>query len=204
MPSITPIYRVRLALALALSLAAFPGSAGAAAVRTLTLDEALSIAMDQNRDIQKARAYGELVQGKYLEERAAALPTFSLNGAASYTRDDSQSALMGGISGEQTRTADLRLTQTLFSWGKIGAAIRGAKEGMKTAEDQLRLYQQAARRDVSVAFYDLLLAKELRALALSNLQQKERHQAEAQKRLAAGIATCHFRGRGNDHRHHHA
>jgi outer membrane protein TolC len=42
---------------------------------------------------------------------------------------------------------------------------------------------------VTVAFYDVLLAKELRALALSNLQQKERHLAEAQKRLGAGVAT---------------
>jgi outer membrane protein TolC len=176
-----------LSLVLALGLA--PGICRAEAVRTLTLDSALEIAMNQNRDIQKARAYGSMVQGRYLEERAAALPTLSFNASAAYTRDDSQSALMGGITGTQTRVADLRLTQTLFSWGKIGAAIRGAKEGLKTAEDQLRIFQQAARRDVTVAFYDVLLAKELRALALSNLQQKERHLAEAQKRLGAGVAT---------------
>jgi outer membrane protein TolC len=184
-----PKLKTCLALGLCLAVLLAAGPARAAAVRTLTLNDALAIAMEQNRDIQKARAYGELVQGKYLEERAAALPNLSLNASAAYTRDDSQKALMGGISGEQTRTADLRLTQTLFSWGKIGAAIRGAKEGMKTAEDQLRIFQQAARRDVTVAFYDVLLAKELHALAVSNLQQKERHQAEAQKRLGAGVAT---------------
>ena len=168
---------------------ALAGGAQAAEVRILTLDQALDIAMEQNRDIHKARAYGELVQGRYLEERAAALPSLSLNASAAYSKDESQSALMGGISGTQTRGADLRLTQTLFSWGKIGAAIRGAREGLKTAEDQLRLFQQGARLDVTVAFYDVLLAKELRALAVSNLQQKERHQSEAQKRLAAGVAT---------------
>ena len=173
-----------------LALACAPGACRAEAPpRVLTLDAALAIAMDQNRDIQKARAYGDLVQGKYLEERAAALPTLSLDGSVAYTRDDSQSALTGGITGEQTRAVDLRLTQTLFSWGKVGAAIRGAKEGLKTSEDQLRIFQQAARRDVTVAFYDVLLAKELRALALSNLQQKERHLTEAQKRLASGVAT---------------
>ena len=174
---------------LAFCLCLSPGVSRAQATRVLTLDAALAIAMDQNRDIQKARAYGELVQGRYLEERAAALPTLSLNGSAAYTRDDSQSALTGGITGEQTRAVDLRLTQTLFSWGKVGAAIRGAKEGLKTSEDQLRIFQQAARRDVTVAFYDVLLAKELQALAFFNLQQKERHQSEAQKRLGAGVAT---------------
>ena len=157
--------------------------------RLLTLDEALQIAMEQNRDILKARAYGELVQGRYLEERAAALPALSLNASGAYSRDNSQSAFLGGDASTRTKVADLRLTQTLYSWGKIGAAIRGAKEGLKTAEDELRLFQQGARREVTVAFCDLLLAKELRALALSNLQQKERHLAEAQKRLAAGVAT---------------
>jgi outer membrane protein TolC len=174
---------------LCLALAGIPGLSRAETTRTLTLDAALAIAMEQNRDIQKALAYGEMVQGRYLEERAAALPSLSLNSSAAYTRDDSQSVLMGGITGTQTRVVDLRLSQTLFSWGKVGAAIRGAKEGMKTAEDQLRIFQQAARRDVTVAFYDVLLARELRALALSNLQQKERHLAEAQKRLGAGAAT---------------
>jgi outer membrane protein TolC len=185
----TTAARFPTSLLLFLAITCAPSLGHAESTRVLTLDAALSIAMDQNRDIQKARAYGDLVQGKYLEERAAALPTFSLNGSAAYSRDNSQSVLMGGITGQQTRVVDLRLTQTLFSWGKVGAAIRGAKEGLKTSEDQLRIFQQAARRDVTVAFYDVLLAKELRSLALSNLQQKERHLAEAQKKLAAGIAT---------------
>jgi hydrophobic/amphiphilic exporter-1 (mainly G- bacteria), HAE1 family len=189
----------------ALSIGLAPGVCSAAEARTLTLDQAMAIAMDQNRDIQKARAYARLVHGRYLEERAAALPSLSLTGSASWSNDDSQGALLGSFSQSAggtgvgstpatvtstgTRGVDLRLTQTLFNWGKVGAAIRGASEGLKTAEDQLRLYQQAARRDVSVAFYDVLLAKELRALALSNLQQKERHLAEAQRRLTAGVAT---------------
>lgn len=182
--------RLFLTICAVLALAGAPAVCHPAApARVLTLDQALALAMDQNRDIQKARAYADLVKGRYVEERAAALPSLSLNGSADYSRDDSQKALTGGITGSQTRVIDLRLSQTLFSWGKVGAAIRGAKEGLKTAQDQLRLFQQAARRDVTVAFYDVLLAKELRALSLSNLQQKERHLTEAQKRLAAGVAT---------------
>ena len=178
-----------LAVAICASILLSFGSASAAEPRVLTLDDALSIAMERNRDIEKARAYGQYVQGRYLEERSAALPSLTLDAGAAYSRDESQSALTGGIASTQTRRGELRLNQTLFSWGKIAAAIRGAEEGLKTAEDRLRLYQQAARRDTTVAFYDVLLAKELRALAQSNLQQKERHLAEAQKRLGAGVAT---------------
>ena len=50
-------------------------------VKVLTLDEALAIAASHNHDIQKAIEYQKWVQGKYLEERAAALPQASFSGS---------------------------------------------------------------------------------------------------------------------------
>ena len=46
--------------------------AQAAETQSLTLEQALAIAADRNRDIQKAREYRNWVEGKYVEERAAA------------------------------------------------------------------------------------------------------------------------------------
>lgn len=161
----------------------------AAEIRTLTLDQALSIARDRNRDIDKAREYGRYVQGRYVEERAAALPQLSLNGSLALAQDDSQSALIGMAPRQFTRAVDLTLSQPLFTWGKVGAAIRGAKVGLKTADEQLRLSQQAAYRDVSAAFYDILLTKELHTLAVENLAQKQRLQNEARRKYEAGVAT---------------
>jgi len=46
----------------------------AASVRILTLDDVRTIAMDQNKDIQKALEYRRYVEGRYVTERAAALP----------------------------------------------------------------------------------------------------------------------------------
>ena len=45
-----------------------------ASVKVLTLEQALAIAAEQNRDVQKAIEYKNWVQGKYIEERAYALP----------------------------------------------------------------------------------------------------------------------------------
>jgi HAE1 family hydrophobic/amphiphilic exporter-1 len=163
-------------------------SAHAAESRTLTLDQALSVAMEKNRDIEKAREYAKYVQGKYIEERSAALPQMSLNASASVARDESQS-LFGTVSRQFTRTADVTLSQPLYTWGKIGAAIRAAEVGLKTADEQLRLYRQAAYRDVSTAFYDILLTRELYRLAGENLAQKIRHQEETRRRFAIGVAT---------------
>jgi HAE1 family hydrophobic/amphiphilic exporter-1 len=60
---------------------------------------------------------------------------------------------------------------------------------MNTAREQLRLAQQAARRDVTAAFYNILLARELLRLSGENLKQKQRHSEEAHKRFESGVAT---------------
>jgi HAE1 family hydrophobic/amphiphilic exporter-1 len=163
-------------------------NAHATETRSLTLDQALTIAMEKNRDIEKAREYAKYVQGRYVEERAAALPQMALTAGASLSKDESQ-GFTGMTSRQYSRTADVTLSQPLYTWGKIGAAIRAAEVGLKTADEQLRLYRQAVYRDVTATFYDILLSKELHRMAGENLAQKRRHQDEAHRKFAAGVAT---------------
>ncbi|SKA16677.1 Outer membrane protein TolC [Trichlorobacter thiogenes] len=160
-----------------------------AAPQLLTLEDCLKIAADKNLDIQKAKEYANYVQGRYVEERAAALPQLGLQAGFGYSKDDSTKALYGAAQMQANRTVDLSLSQPLYTWGKIGAALRAAEVGLKTADQQLRLFRQAAFRDVSIAFYDVLLAKELHRLAQENLAQKERHHTEAKRKFEAGVAT---------------
>lgn len=161
----------------------------AAEIRTLTLEQALSIAMEKNRDIEKAREYASYVQGRYVEERSAALPQLSLNGSVMLSQDDSQKALTGISPRQYSRVVDLTVSQPLYTWGKVNAAIRAAEVGLKTADEQLRLYRQSTCRDVSTAFYDILLARELNALASENLAQKKRLLDESRRKFTVGIAT---------------
>lgn len=156
----------------------------------VTLDKALQIALEKNKDIQKAREYRHQVEGRYVEERAAALPQFLIQAGLSRDRDESQKAIFRTIPVErETRSASIGFSQILYSFGQVEAAIRAAKIGIKTADDQLVLYQQAALKEVSAAFYDVLLAKELYALACQNLEQRNRHSDEARKKYQAGTAT---------------
>ncbi len=158
--------------------------------KILTLEQALEIAADRNRDIQKAREYFKWVRGKYVEERAAAFPQLTLTGSASILQDKTMIIAPETLPDKMKMySGEVGLTQTLFTWGKVGAAIRAAREGFSIAGEQLRLYRQAAFRDVSVAFYDVLLSKELHAIARQNLEQKGRHLEEARRKYAAGVAT---------------
>lgn len=157
-------------------------------VTSLTLDEAINIALEKNKDILKAREYRNLVLGRYVEERAAALPRLLITGGINRSYDET-ARLLSGLPRQESRVADVQLSQALFTWGQVGAAMRAARYGIATADDQLRLFRQAAVRDVSASFYDVLLAKELNGIVVLNLRQKERHLDEAQKKYVAGIAT---------------
>ena len=170
-------------------------------VETLTLEQALAIADANNRDIQKAREYSQWIYGKYLEERAQALPQVSFLGKQrrNYTHEDYSGTLNSDplnlfIPGTRslttnTTSGELNITQPLYTWGKLSAAIRAAKVALSTSDQQLRLYRQATWRDVTAAFNDVLLAKELHAIALESLAQKESHLEEAKKKLSLGTAT---------------
>jgi len=182
------------ALALALVLlapASLPARPDPAAPRVLTLDDAVAIALEKNRDLEKARAYQRWVQGKYVEERAAALPRIAAEGSYGRAWDGSYSSLFGDLfpAGQTTRIAGLSVTQTLFSWGQVGAAVRAAKSGIAAAEDQLDHYRQSAIRDVTAAFYDVLLARRLREIAAATLALREQQLADVEGRLRLGTAT---------------
>jgi len=112
------------------------------------------------------------------------------SGAIVHNRDESQKAygFLARLE-NQTRSAEIGLSQALYTFGQVGAAMRAAKVGLATADDQLRLFRQAALRDVSSSFYDILLAKELYNLAVQTLNQKIRVLDEARRKYAAGIAT---------------
>jgi len=171
-----------------LASAAEPAASGR---RVLTLSDALSIAAEKNRDVAKARAYQSWVRGKYVEERAGALPSVAATGSVGRSWDGTYAALTDGLfpSGQTVKAAGVSLTQTLFAWGKVGAAVRAAKDGIASAEDQLEHYRQAAARDVTEAFYDVLLARRLEAIARETLENRERQLGEAEKRHELGTAT---------------
>ena len=77
-------------------------------IKTLTREEALKIALEKNKDIQKAREYKNSVEGRYVEERSAALPQLTLNGGFTRDRDDSLKNLFRGLFPPEKETAEWR------------------------------------------------------------------------------------------------
>jgi HAE1 family hydrophobic/amphiphilic exporter-1 len=159
------------------------------AVRVLTLREAVDLAMAHNRDVAAARELRSSVTGRYVEERASALPQLTFSSGMQRSWDETSSAATFMPSGTTVRFGRFDLSQSLYTWGQVESALRAAKIGFANADDRLRFARQAAERAVTASFYDVLLAREFQAIALRNLEQKERHLDEAKKKQAAGVAT---------------
>jgi hydrophobic/amphiphilic exporter-1 (mainly G- bacteria), HAE1 family len=170
------------------AVAAPPARAGA---RVLTLEDAVQLAREKNRDVAKARAYQDWVQGKYVEARAGALPSVAGQASVSVGWDDATRRLAHNLQPASTTAKQLGVTlsQALFTWGKVGAAVRAARLGVDAAEDELEHFRQAAVRDVTEAFYDVLFARKLHDIALETLAQRERQLREAEGRHRLGTAT---------------
>jgi HAE1 family hydrophobic/amphiphilic exporter-1 len=163
-------------------------AAESAAVEILTLDEALRAAVANNRDVAKARELRTFLEGKYVDERAAALPQFLATAEALRAWDESQ-ILFGAPPVVNRYAAQVGVSQPLYSSGAVSAGIRAAGKGLATADDRLRIARHAVLRDVHAAFHDILLGRELNRIAIEDRAQKARHLDEARKRTAAGTAT---------------
>ena len=167
-----------------------PAAAAAdpAAVEFLTLDEALRAAVANNRDVAKATELQTLLEGKYVEERAAALPQFLATAEALRAWDEGQ-FLLGAPPAINRYAAQVGVSQPLYSSGAVAAGIRAAGKGLATADDRLRIARHAVLREVDAAFHDILLGKEMNRIATEDRAQKTRHLDEARKKFAAGTAT---------------
>lgn len=160
----------------------------AAAQKVIALGECLQRTLEYSRDMLIAKEGIRISEGRYIEERAAALP--KLTGQAGILRlhDDLPTIPGAGQNGYE-QTANANLTQALFTWGQIGAALKAARYDKAASEDQYREARQLALREAATGFYDLLLTMELEAVERENLAQKRRHAEETEKKYQMAVAT---------------
>jgi HAE1 family hydrophobic/amphiphilic exporter-1 len=154
----------------------------------LTLEQTLSLAAEQSHEVKQAHEYRAEVEARYIVERSAALPQFTVSGTGSLASDASQQEI-GIFERTDSYTAKLGVVQPLFTWGQISAALRLADIGRTTSDDRMATARGTSQRNAALAFYDVLLTREYAALAARNLEMRERHLEEARRRLAAGTVT---------------
>lgn len=157
--------------------------------RMLTLSDCLDLTIQYSREVLLAKEGIKQSEGLYIQERSAAFPKLTGSAGLIHGRDESFAVMPNApVEVDQYQTS-LNLTQALFTWGQIGAAINAAKYDRASAGHLLHQARQMALRNAAISFYDLVLTRELERVARDNLAQKQRHLDETQRKHQLGVAT---------------
>ena len=176
--------------AAALALFACAASASAQALK-LTLDMAITLGLENSPDV-KAKEFAVLSSQKDVKEaRAAYYPEMSAGSNFSHSFTGAGQA---GSSGTVASTQDqiglsLDLSQTLYSFGRLNAAVAAAAQNVETAKLDLEEAKRSLAVEIQRGFYGYLLAREVLAVKTQALSYKEEALEVARIRYEAGLTT---------------
>lgn len=118
---------------------------------SLTLTECMSVAIQHNRAMKRARAEVERVGGDRIIEKSRFLPHIDLLG--SYDRSQSNSA----TSVIRDRSVSLRLTQRLLEFGRDASSLVNLRRDQRDAFFALENTAASTLRSVREGFFSILL-----------------------------------------------
>ncbi|HVX40437.1 MAG TPA: TolC family protein [Gemmatimonadaceae bacterium] len=176
-------------------IALLVGAAGVAgaqspapAGRTITLDDAIGIALQQNTAVRQAENASDLSAATVHEQKLQLLPSLNLNvnGANNLGRNFSQSD--GAIVNQQTQSLNTGVSSslTLFDGGKNVANVRAAQASNDAASQDLTRAKQTAVFTVMSNFVSLTNAQQQLEVQQENLKSLAAQEAQIQKLVDAG------------------
>ncbi|MBU2102773.1 MAG: TolC family protein [Candidatus Omnitrophica bacterium] len=150
---------------------------------TLALDEAIAIALRDNRDMRLKESDVQKAKAKIFESRTGFLPTVSATAVWSKTSDYYPDKDISQVSAQAT------VKQTIYKSGKIINTLQQSRYGFEVS----RAILDGARLDtvfsVTKAFYTYCLAREYAALNKKILENTEEHLAMVVARYRDGQAS---------------
>lgn len=188
-------------------------STPSAAVRPLSLADALRLAGAASENVELARAGVQRARGQQSQARAAMLPQVNstLNWQKQLQNQFAAIASRGGGTGTGTGTGSdssdadnpitrifasqynfnfgLTASQPIFTGGRVAAGVRGARFARESAELGITSAEAQVQLDVTAAYYDALLAERLATIADSAFVQAERTLRQVQLTRNVGSAS---------------
>ncbi len=183
-----------------LCLLAIPWLA-AAAEPSLSLADAVRMAVASHPDVAKAKAAADGLKGRIREVRSQALPDISVTSGFMRWRDPSLLNASGLDKWpEEFRAAlipvpvnifdySINVKQPLYTAGKVGTALRLASVEAEGALVEIDRAQQDVALGTTKAFYDLLWAQRYLTVVQETQQQKIQHAEMARTLFKNGVAT---------------
>ena len=197
---------ITVALAILATSLLAAGQSPSPAPQTLTLQEAVVVALEKNPSVQAAAAYSQAVRQGIAEAKAARLPR--LDFLEGFTRGNNPVYVFGGLLTERQfnpNDFDLNFLNTpppldifqtkfsaalpLYDAGQTGRRIKDAKLGTQSAKETMQRTRQEIIFNVVKAYTDELLAQENVRVAESAVKAAQADLQRAQARQEEGQAV---------------
>jgi outer membrane protein len=174
----SPKNQLRLKIVFACLLFSFPG---VNAQKTLTLDNAVRIALKNNFDILVSRNDASIAKVNNTPGNAGMLPTAAINGSANYSRNNTYQKYPDGISvnlpslNSTSITAGAQLSWTLYDGGKMFVTKSKLNEIESLGEIQYKDKVLQTLFNVVSAYYDVVRQKQqLKSIHVALSYNKDR------------------------------
>ncbi|MCP4723501.1 MAG: TolC family protein [bacterium] len=163
---------------------------------TLTMDRAISLALEKNRDILIAKQAQKKADQQVREARSGAFPR--INVANIYTRNIFRPAFFLSFDGEvqkiQVGAANAvqsiaTLNQTLYSGGRTWVAIDIAKLYSESFNEALDFTEKSIVFQVKQQFLAVLMGREVLQVSSRNLELADSHYKNLQTLYSKGAAS---------------
>lgn len=150
-----------------------------------TLREALRAALDRDPRIRAAGSRVQEAGEAFAEARAQRFPTVNFTGGRGYGYNRNEARSIGIYEGD-SRTSGLQVTQTLYSFGRIGAREREARAMIAAAGFDAEDIRQSVQRDVAVAYAEQIYMRRIlnRRIEFENLVAEQ--ETSVREQLALG------------------
>lgn len=172
----------------------FSANAFAQGVQTLSMDRAIKVALENNRDLESARLEIGKADAQVDEAFGNALPSLTFNSRYTYTIQQQVFYFPDGdgvvhpikVGSKQGLTADLTLNQILFN-SAVFTGVGTAETYSKISRQQLRSTASDVVLNVKKAYYGAALAKQFLDVSEALLQNAEETYKNAQALYKAGL-----------------
>ncbi len=121
----------------------------------LSLDDAIKLALQYSKPMQRQVYEREIARGQRLSAYRVLLPNATLS--AGYSRSEKQY----GVSEVDSYSAGLRVTQPIWQGAYIPASLRTAQLNVSLADEGIREMVQRLIADVANTYYDVLLSQHM-------------------------------------------
>jgi len=173
---------------------------------TLTLNEesAIQAALSGSPELAIYQAKINEARARVNQSRAPFMPQLSVSAGYTYLSyvqememivpnfDSLPNILLDTVSMQFGRhnnySAEAKLSQVIFSWGRVWNSYQMAEEGLRAAELSMNAKQAEVSASARTAFWGALVAREYWELAKESSGNLEEHYRDAEKRYKAGVA----------------